>query len=98
MKEEIRIGELVQSLAGHDKGSIFLVIRREGEFLYLADGKRRKTTSCKKKKEKHLLGLGTVCPWVESQPERVNNTSVRRALKALQNEENDNNAMTEEVK
>ncbi|MEE1014003.1 MAG: KOW domain-containing RNA-binding protein [Clostridia bacterium] len=87
MKQNIHIGELVQSIAGHDKGDYFLVIRREGEYLYLCDGKRRKATSCKKKKQKHMIGSGRVCPWVETQPERVNNTSVKAAIRQLLAEE-----------
>lgn len=83
MKQEIRVGELVQSAAGHDKGDYFLVIRKEGEFLYLCDGKRRKAAGCKKKKQKHSIALGKYCPWIETEPERVNNTSVRAAIRQL---------------
>ncbi len=87
----IQIGELVKSIAGHDRGEYFLTIKREGEYLLLCDGKRRKMGCPKKKKEKHLSGTGLVCPWVESQPERINNTSVKTALKQLRSQ-------TEEVK
>lgn len=83
MKQETRIGELVQSVAGHDKGDYFLVTRKEGDFVYLCDGKRRKATECKKKKQKHIIALGRYCPWVETEPERVNNTSVRAAIRQL---------------
>ena len=40
------IGMLAVSLAGHDKGRIYLIIGEEGDFCYLADGK----TQEKKKK------------------------------------------------
>ncbi len=83
MSRNIRIGELVWSLAGHDKGECFLVIRREGEYLFLCDGKRRKAAESKKKKEKHVSGTGCICSWVEAQPEKINNTSVRAAIKQL---------------
>ncbi len=83
MSERIQIGELVWSLAGHDKGDCFLAVRREGEYLFLCDGKRRKATSLKKKKEKHILGSGCICPWVAAEPERINNTSVKAAIKKL---------------
>ena len=86
MKREIRIGELVISLAGHDKGDRFLVTGKEGGYLLLCDGKRRKAKNCKRKKEKHLFGTGVVCPWVENQPERINNTSVKTALKQLRDQ------------
>lgn len=83
MKQGIRVGELVKSVAGHDKGDCFLVVRKEGEFLFLCDGKRRKATACKKKKQKHILALGKHCPWIVTEPERVNNTSVRTAIRQL---------------
>lgn len=80
---KIRVGELVRSRAGHDCGDWFLTVGREGEYLLLCDGKRRKTGNLKKKKEKHLSGTGLVCPWVQTQPERINNTSVRTAIRQL---------------
>lgn len=83
MVDSIRIGELVQSLSGHDKGQYFLVTDKEGVFLRLCDGKTRKAQKCKKKKQKHVRGTGVICPWVAESPERVNNTSVRRALGEL---------------
>lgn len=47
-------GDLARSLAGRDKGKVFLVIRREGKIAYIADGKTRKVNSLKKKNVKHL--------------------------------------------
>lgn len=32
-------GGLVKSLSGHDKNEIFVILREDGEYLYLADGK-----------------------------------------------------------
>ena len=34
-------GNLAKSLAGHDKGKIYMIIREEKELVYLADGKNR---------------------------------------------------------
>ena len=44
-----RIGDVVISTAGRDKGKIFLVIDIYGKFAYIADGKVRKVLNCKKK-------------------------------------------------
>lgn len=49
------VGRLVVSVAGHDKGSILCVVGEAGEYLLLADGKRRKVQSPKKKKQKHVV-------------------------------------------
>lgn len=47
-------GCLAKSLAGHDRGEIFVILQEEGEYLYLADGKYRTVGKPKKKKKKHV--------------------------------------------
>ena len=44
---------LVYALAGKEKGKLFYVLGQEGDFLLLADGKRRRVEQPKRKKEKH---------------------------------------------
>ena len=43
------------SLAGHDKGTLLCVEGMEGERLLLADGRRRKVQSPKRKQLKHIV-------------------------------------------
>ena len=57
---EVQRGQIMRSLAGHDKGDFQVALRLEGEFAYMADGKRRKLELPKKKKLKHLAPTGTV--------------------------------------
>ena len=47
-------GMLAQSKAGHDAGRIYVIIRSENEYVYLADGKSRPVRLMKKKNRKHL--------------------------------------------
>lgn len=47
-------GMLVKSLAGHDKGKIYVIINIEDTQIYLADGKVRTLDRLKKKKKKHV--------------------------------------------
>ncbi len=47
-------GLTVVSTAGHDKGSLLCVVECDGEYVFVADGKRRKVQSLKKKKVKHI--------------------------------------------
>lgn len=47
-------GMFAVSKAGHDKGQMYLIIKEEGDFVYLADGKARKLDYPKKKRKKHL--------------------------------------------
>lgn len=46
---------LVKSVAGHDKGSWYAAVRREGAWIYIADGRRRKLAKPKKKSAKHVI-------------------------------------------
>lgn len=52
-------GQIVRSLAGHDAGGLYWVAETEGDFLLLADGKRRRLSRLKRKRRKHveLTGL-----------------------------------------
>lgn len=51
---DVEAGSLVKSIAGRDKGEMFVVLKREEDFLFLANGKARKTENPKKKKLKHI--------------------------------------------
>ena len=59
--ETARPSDIVFSLAGHDKGREYVVLKTDGSFAWLVDGKTRKLTNPKRKKLKHLcLGkMGT---------------------------------------
>lgn len=50
----IKEGSIVKAKAGRDKDGIFVVVRLEGQYAYIANGKRRKIESPKKKKLIHL--------------------------------------------
>ena len=47
-------GMLARSLAGHDKEKVYVITKIEDAYVYLSDGKNRKTDNPKKKKKKHL--------------------------------------------
>ena len=46
-------GMMARSQAGHDKGSLYFIVRTEGEYVYLTDGVRR--TLAKPKNVKRML-------------------------------------------
>ena len=73
---EVRRGQIMRSLAGHDKGDFQTVIKLEGEFAYMTDGKRRKLEAPKKKKLKHLAPTGTQL----SEASLSTNRQIRMAL------------------
>ena len=52
--EEIRPGMLAYSLAGHDKGSLYYIVKADEKFVWLSDGKLKDTASPKRKNRKHI--------------------------------------------
>lgn len=54
-------GDIVMAKAGRGKGRVFLVIAAaENGYVYISDGKTRKVSNAKLKKNLHLLRLGRV--------------------------------------
>ncbi len=47
-------GDIVRSLAGHDQGEIFVVLKVKDGFVQLADGKTRPFDKPKRKRAKHV--------------------------------------------
>ena len=46
--------DVVESLAGHDRGKLFLVIGAQGDRILLCDGKNRRLLNPKRKSAKHV--------------------------------------------
>ena len=53
MDENI-VGMLATSKAGHDKDSVYVIIREDGEYIYAADGRSRTVERPKRKNKKHV--------------------------------------------
>ena len=76
-------GSIVRSIAGRDKGDLFIVLSREGDYAYLANGELRKVDRPKKKKLKHLQGSYSVSEFIQNKLQttgKVTNSEVRKAL------------------
>ena len=54
------IGRIVCSKAGRDKGYFMVVVKQEGDFLLVCDGKERPLERPKRKNAKHLMFTNTV--------------------------------------
>lgn len=88
---DLKRGDVVRSLAGHDKGTLFCVVNTEGDFALLANGKERKLNSPKRKRIKHVRREGSSDHPVLlrlSAGEPVGDCEVRRALAAFRDERN----------
>ena len=46
--------KLARSKAGHDNGQIYVIIKEEEEYVYLADGRLKPAARPKKKNRKHI--------------------------------------------
>lgn len=84
---DITVGRVVVSRAGHDKGKAFVIVGREGDgVLLLSDGKTRLIAKPKRKKAMHV----SVTPAASEElririerNERLLDSDIRTALKAL---------------
>ena len=80
---EIDISDVVISLNGRDKGKFFIVIGKEDNYSFLADGKRRKLEKPKRKKDKHIKLDGVVNERLTEKlksGEKISNKEVRKVL------------------
>ena len=86
MNENLKAGDIVCSLSGRDVGKYFLIIKLEGKNAYIADGRTRKITACKRKNVKHLkkvrfAELNSYAIRIQN-GEAVGNEKLYRSLKA----------------
>lgn len=57
MNRQNCVGMLASSIAGHDKGKIYVIVGEAEDFFWLADGKTRSMENLKKKKRKHVQAI-----------------------------------------
>lgn len=76
---ELKRGSVVSSLAGHDRGSALAVVETLPDgMLLLADGKRRKLATPKRKKAKHVKATHAVLML-----DALSDRALYKALRAL---------------
>lgn len=63
--EEYSIGMMAKSLAGHDKGKIYLISGADEQYVYLVDGERRTLDRPKRKKKKHIQIDRGIPAWIQ---------------------------------
>lgn len=93
-------GEIVLSLKGHDAGGLFCVLDTQDGFAIVADGKGRKLATPKRKREKHLKGVGTSAhPAILGlqRGESVSDRALRCALAAFRDSEQTSMEVTQFV-
>ncbi len=82
------MNQLATSLAGHDKGCTYILIKEESGIAYLADGKTKTLAKPKKKNLRHIRRIIHLPREVEEALQKVKQDSdliyVLRLYKALQ--------------
>ena len=78
-------GEFVYATAGRDAGKCFVVLAVENEFVFIADGKGRKVSTPKKKKNKHIKFTGKVDSFIESRLNSLNKVTNKEVRYAISN-------------
>ena len=83
----------VQSIAGRDKGKIFVVLSvQEENYVLISDGRMRKTDHPKRKKMKHLKALGRNSEFIAQKlldDQKVTNSEIRTAIAELITQQQD---------
>ena len=91
---DISKSDIIESLAGRDKGKLFYVIDVEENFVLIADGKGRKLENPKRKKLKHVRRVSRTETRVATKilnGDKVLNSELRRDLAAFGQQFNSQN-------
>jgi ribosomal protein L14E/L6E/L27E len=87
-EQDLNLGQVVCSLAGRDKGHLFLVIEKvDVRHVIISDGKYRKVDKGKKKKVKHLKKTNYIVYELQKSLEEhktISDAQIRRYLKDYQ--------------
>lgn len=74
--------EFAKSLAGHDRNQIYLVVRSDQRFLYLANGTTKTLDAPKKKNRSHLQLIKRLPSEVtDCFLHEITDTAIKRAIK-----------------
>lgn len=93
MKKEwpIEVGRIVRSKAGRDAGRYFVITALDGkEFVFVADGRKRRIEAPKRKRVKHLYVTEETISSLQCKlnaGEKVENFEIREELRAFTQKE-----------
>lgn len=86
------VGNLASSLAGHDKGQIYFIIREDDEYVYLCDGRLKTTENPKRKNRRHIQiikrGIDQELAARLAKGESVRDEEVKRTIKLYEQKQN----------
>ena len=85
------IGYFARSIAGHDKGQLYIVVGYEDNKVCLSDGRLKRVEQPKKKNKKHIQIISRDCGFeldeMIKRGDKAINEAVKRAIKLYEREE-----------
>lgn len=82
--ERFEVGMLAKSLAGHDFGKLYVIIKVDSEYVYLVDGIIRTVDKPKRKKKKHVQVIREIQQTVVDKIQNnqvIQNEEIKRIIK-----------------
>ena len=76
--EQITPGMLAYASAGHDKDTLYYIVKADNKFVWLSDGRLKPVEAPKKKSLRHIQ---IIKKGMESAPEPLTNEAVKRIIK-----------------
>ncbi|MDD6797910.1 MAG: KOW domain-containing RNA-binding protein [Clostridia bacterium] len=84
MDERFVTGYFAKSKAGHDAGSIYVILDSDERFVYLSEGRLKTVDNPKRKKRKHLQLINERAEEVMAKLDKglpITNEDVKRSIK-----------------
>ena len=79
-------GMLAWSRAGHDKDTLYVIVKTEGEYVYLSDGRLKPVEHPKKKKIRHIQIVGQIPEELLGlNIETIKNEEIRKVIRRFSN-------------
>ena len=82
-------GMLARSLAGHDQNKLYIIIRTDTEYVWLADGTCRTLENPKKNKKKHIQVIKRIPEPVRTVLEKEESLHNEHIIQSIQSESRD---------
>ena len=84
------VGMFAVSKAGHDQGQMYVIIKEDGDDVFLSDGRLKKIESPKRKNKKHIqlvkTGLNEDLVYKIRNQQPINNEEIKYAIKCRNKE------------
>ncbi len=72
-----------KSIAGHDKDTIYIIVKEEDKYVYVVDGKYKKLQTPKKKNKKHIEWISSIYNVPENDMQELRDENIRKAIKNI---------------